>query len=48
MINRKMFLSHKLLSKKVEMIPSRNGYGEGLVEAGKLNKNVVALCADLN
>ena len=47
MINRRMFLSPKLLSRKVDMIPSRNGYGEGLVEAGKADKNVIALCADL-
>lgn len=26
---------------------TRSGFGAGLVEAGKLNKNVVALCADL-
>ncbi len=26
---------------------TRDGYGEGIVEAGKKNKNVVALCADL-
>ena len=26
---------------------TRNGFGEGLLEAGKKNKNVVALCADL-
>lgn len=28
-------------------VPSRNGYGEGLLEAGKRNENVVALAADL-
>lgn len=27
--------------------PSRNGYGEGLLEAGKRDKNIVALSADL-
>lgn len=32
---------------KVEMVPARNGFGEGLVEAGRANKNVLALCADL-
>lgn len=26
---------------------SRNGFGQGLLEAGKKNKNIVALCADL-
>lgn len=28
-------------------VPSRNGYGEGLVEAGKRDNNIVALSADL-
>lgn len=31
----------------VEMLPARNGFGEGLVEAGRKNRNVVALSADL-
>ena len=47
MIPKKAFLSPRLFSKEVDMIPTRNGYGEGLVEAGKRDKNVVALCADL-
>lgn len=34
--------------KKLKQIPTRDGYGEGLVEAGKKNKNIVALCADLS
>ena len=37
-----------LNEKKVERIPTRNGYGEGLVEAGKKDSNVVVLCADLS
>jgi transketolase len=32
---------------KVEMEMPRAGFGEGLVEAGRENKNVFALCADL-
>lgn len=40
-------LNPQLFKKKVEKIPTRNGYGEGLIEAGKRNKNVVVLCADL-
>jgi len=28
-------------------IPTRNGYGDALVELGKKNKNVMVLCADL-
>ncbi len=31
----------------LDMAPTRNGYGTGLVEAATKNKNVVALCADL-
>ncbi len=31
----------------VEKLPTRNGYGEGLLEAGKRNSKVVALCCDL-
>ena len=31
----------------VKQIPTRNGFGEGLVEAGRLDPNVIAICADL-
>ncbi|HVS46381.1 MAG TPA: transketolase C-terminal domain-containing protein [Verrucomicrobiae bacterium] len=31
----------------VKQVPTRNGFGEGLIEAGKRNKNVMAICADL-
>jgi len=31
----------------MEMKDTRSGFGEGLTELGKLNNNVVALCADL-
>ncbi|MCA9388235.1 transketolase family protein [Candidatus Berkelbacteria bacterium] len=40
-------LNPKLYSKDVEQVPIRNGYGEGLVAAGELSDQVVALCADL-
>lgn len=45
-----MFASH--LDKKIDTLdmvslPNRNGYGEGLLEAGKRDTNVVALAADL-
>src|SRR3989338_4060882 len=33
--------------KTVEQLPTRKGYGEGLLEAGEKNERVVALCADL-
>ena len=43
-----MFLARNLFdTKNIKQIPTRNGYGEGLVEAGKQNKNVVVLCCDL-
>ncbi len=32
---------------ELELKPTRDGYGTGLVKAGEKNKNVVALCADL-
>ena len=41
------FLVDKLFNKNIEKVPTRNGYGEGIVEAGKKDKNVVALCGDL-
>lgn len=47
MINPKAFLSKKLFTKNPDMVPTRDGYGEGMVDAGKKNPDVVALCADL-
>jgi len=47
MINVKAYLNPKLFDSDIEQVPSRNGYGEGLVAAGEENPNVVALCADL-
>jgi len=41
---------HSLLdyrSGKLEKIPTRNGFGEGLVEAGARDSNVLGICADL-
>lgn len=32
---------------KLDMVPTRAGFGKGLVKAGELHENVVALCADL-
>ncbi|MBI3671732.1 transketolase family protein [Candidatus Azambacteria bacterium] len=47
MINEKMHLVEDLFGEGLKAVPTRNGFGEGLVNAGKKNKNVVALCADL-
>lgn len=40
-------LNPKLFDENIEMRPSRDGFGEGLVIAGEENQNVVGLCADL-
>jgi transketolase len=40
-------LNPKLFDKSLEMAPSRNGYGEGLVIAAEEDPTIVALCADL-
>jgi len=45
-----MFAKHldkRICTPEVEQLPNRNGYGDGLKEAGERDKNVVALCADL-
>lgn len=47
MINEKAKLSSNLFEKDIEMSPTRQGYGEGLLEAGRRDERVVALCADL-
>ena len=47
MINQNAKLNPKLLQEDIEQVPTRFGYGEGLVIAGKENQNIVALCADL-
>src|SRR4030043_1274686 len=47
MLNTKARLSKKIFQKDVELIPTRQGYGEGLVVAGEKDTEVVVLCADL-
>jgi len=47
MINLKAKLAEKIFTKEIEMIATRQGYGEGLVEAGEKDERVVVLCADL-
>lgn len=32
----------------LKQVPTRNGMGEGLIEAGSRNPNVIAICADLS
>lgn len=40
-------LNPKIFDNDVEQAPIRKGYGEGLLQAGEEDHNVVALCADL-
>lgn len=40
-------LQPNIASGEVPSAPTRNGYGDGLLEAGKRDERVVALCADL-
>jgi len=47
MLNKKEKLNSKIFDPDVEMVPTRNGYGEGLVLAGRKYKDVVVLSADL-
>jgi len=47
MLNQNLKLNPKLFKEDIEQVPTRFGYGEGLVIAGKENPNIVALCADL-
>ena len=32
---------------ELKSVPTRNGFGEGLIEAGNRNANVLGICADL-
>lgn len=47
MLNPELKLNTKLFEKNVEQIPIRQGFGEGLLEAGEKSLRVVGLCADL-
>lgn len=47
MLNSELKLNTKMFDDKVEQVPIRQGFGDGLLEAGEKNKNVVGLCADL-
>ncbi len=40
-------LSPKIFHKDIAKIPTRNGFGEGLVLAGEADERVMVLCADL-
>ncbi len=47
MINGKVHLVEDLYGEDIKQIPTRDGYGYGIVELGERDKNVVVLCADL-
>ena len=47
MLNNKIKLNEKLFNDDVEKAPTRKGFGEGLLIAGKSDKRIVALSADL-
>jgi transketolase len=46
MLNPELSLNTKIFSKPIEK-PSRDGFGEGLVLVGEMDKRIVALCADV-
>ena len=48
MLNDHLKLNKNLFDSDVEKAATRQGFGEGLVLAGDENKNIVALCADMN
>lgn len=49
MLNKNAHLVDNLLdAKNIQMVPTRDGFGRGLVEAGEKYQRVVALCADLS
>jgi transketolase len=47
MLNPKLKLNPKIFNDDVEQVPIRKGFGQGLLEAGKINSNIVGLSADL-
>lgn len=47
MLNSNLKLNKNIFTKDIEKIPTRDGFGHGLVEAGEADERVVAVCADL-
>lgn len=47
MLNPDLKLNQKIFDKDVALMPTRAGYGEGLLELGRINPNIVVLSADL-
>lgn len=46
-MSRKPHLSPATFRENIKRIPTRNGYGDGVVEAGRADERVVVLCCDL-
>ena len=47
MLHNKAYLNSEILSKDVKQIPTRNGYGDGLLELGATDQRIVVLTGDL-
>lgn len=47
MLNPNLKLNPKIFDADCEQLPTRKGFGQGLLAAGEADKNIVALCADL-
>lgn len=47
MLAKSAHLKRTTLSRDIELVPTRDGYGMGIVEVGEKNKDVVVLCGDL-
>jgi len=47
MLNPDLKLNKNMFTEEIEKVPTRNGYGKGLVEAARKEERIVALCADL-
>lgn len=45
---RAMHLADYRNKETLKQLPTRNGFGEGLIEAGKRDENVLGICADLS
>lgn len=46
-VNKKAHLVKNLFDKKIASVPTRNGFGEGVRDAAKKDKNIVGLTGDL-
>jgi transketolase len=47
MLNPNLKLNPKIFNAELEQVPIRKGFGQGLLLAGEIDKNIVGLCADL-